>query len=160
MRSLVTLLVFFFSPVVFASPLKIHLTDGSTVETNMVSLLEEFPTTTFKTQLPWFPDQRSFTGIPVTKLLEQYGDGDTFAVTFLALNDYAATSTVEDIRNFSPIIAVKMNGKPIQVRHKGPYWLIFNLNKYPDIDNINYHSQMVWQIDEIILHSKNNDEKK
>ncbi|HAS61288.1 MAG TPA: hypothetical protein DCS35_01195 [Vibrio sp.] len=158
MRSLVALLVFFFSSVVIASPLKIHLADGSTVETNMTSLLKEFPITRFETRLPWFPEQRSFAGIPVTQLLDKYGDENTFAVTFVALNDYAATSTVKDIRNFYPILAVKMNDEPIQVRHKGPYWLIFNLNKYPEIDNINYHSQMVWQIDEITLHSKNNDE--
>ena len=158
MRNLVVLLILFFNCSVFASPLKIHLADGSTIETNMVSLLEEFPTTSFETRLPWFPNQRSFTGIPVEKLVERYGDATTFAVTFLALNDYAATSTIEDIQMFSPMIAIKMNGKPMRIRHKGPYWLIFNLNKYPEIDNINYHSQMVWQIDEIILHSRNDDE--
>ncbi|GAK82579.1 hypothetical protein JCM19238_122 [Vibrio ponticus] len=157
MRNLITLLLCCFSTLVLASPLKIHLADGRTVDTDMASLLQEFPTTSFETRLPWFPDQRSFTGIPVTKLIERYGDSNTFAVTFLALNDYAATSTVEDIRNFSPIVAVKMNGEPMKVRHKGPYWLIFNLNKHPEIDNVAYHSQMVWQIDEIILHNKDND---
>ncbi|OLQ90911.1 hypothetical protein BIY21_02575 [Vibrio ponticus] len=156
MKYLITLLLFLFSPLVLSSPLKIYLADGTAIETNMVDLLEEFPTTSFETRLPWFPDQRSFTGIPVTKLVERYGDDNTFAVTFLALNDYAATSTVDDIRKFSPIVAVKMNGEPMKIRHKGPYWLIFNLNKHPEIDHIGYHAQMVWQIDEIILHSKDN----
>ncbi|WP_194436577.1 hypothetical protein [Vibrio fluminensis] len=159
MKYLITLLIFIFSPLVFASPLKIYLADGTTVETNMVNLLAEFSTTSFETRLPWFPDQRSFTGIPVMKLVERYGDENTFAVTFLALNDYAATSTVEDIQKFAPIVAVKMNGEPMKIRHKGPYWLIFNLNKYPEIDNIGYHSQMVWQIDEIILHSNQDGER-
>ncbi len=158
MRNVITLLFCCFSSLVIASPLKIHLGNGSVIETDMAALLKEFPTTHFETRLPWYPDQRSFTGIPVSKLIERYGDNKTFAVTFLALNDYAATSTVDDIRAFAPIVAVKMNGKPMKVRHKGPYWLVFNLNKHPEIDNIAYHSQMVWQIDEIILHSKDDDE--
>ncbi|EGU43426.1 hypothetical protein VII00023_16380 [Vibrio ichthyoenteri ATCC 700023] len=158
MRYLITLMPILFSAVVFGSPLKIKLSDQSVIYTDTDTLLREFETETFETQLPWFEDVRQFTGIPVAKIVERYGNQNTFAVTFSALNDYSATTTIEDINNFDPIIAISINNQPIRVRHKGPYWMVFNLDKYPEINNTTYHSQMVWQIDEIVIYSHNNDE--
>ena len=83
---------------------------------------------------------------------QQLGVEDTLAVSFIALNDYAASTTIENILKYDPIVAYKMNGEKMKVRNKGPYWLVFNLDKYPEIDNTAFHSQMVWQIDEIKIH--------
>ncbi|EGU32845.1 hypothetical protein OTK51_14205 [Vibrio scophthalmi] len=158
MRYLITLMPILFSAVVFGSPLKIQLPDQSVIYTDTETLLSDFETETFETHLPWFEDARQFTGIPVIELIERYGDKNTFAVTFSALNDYRATSTIEDINNYQPIIALSMNNEPMKIRHKGPFWMIYNLDKYPEIDNATYHSQMVWQIDEIVIYSNSNDQ--
>ena len=91
-------------------------------------------------------------------MLEQLSIQDTTSVSFIALNDYSASVTIENIMKYEPIIAYKMNGKKMKVRNKGPYWLVFNLDKFPEIDNTTFHSQMVWQIGKIMIH-RSPDEK-
>ena len=118
----------------------------------MTNWFPQYPQITFTTQLPWYPDANQFTGFRVSDLLQQLGVEDTLAVSFIALNDYAASTTIENILKYDPIVAYKMNGEKMKVRNKGPYWLVFNLDKYPEIDNTAFHSQMVWQIDEIKIH--------
>ncbi|MCG9596202.1 molybdopterin-dependent oxidoreductase [Vibrio sp. Isolate25] len=120
-------------------------------------LISQYPPTSFKTKLPWYPDANQFTGFRVSDMLANLVKEETMAVSFIALNDYAASTTIENIIKYDPIIAYKMNGKKMKVRNKGPYWLVFNLDKYPEIDNAAFHSQMVWQIDEIMIHQKTNE---
>ncbi|GAL28475.1 hypothetical protein JCM19239_1551 [Vibrio variabilis] len=37
----------------------------------------------------------------------------------------------------------------MSIRDKGPYWVIFPLSQYPEIDNTDYHSMMIWQLKEV-----------
>ncbi|RTZ18375.1 hypothetical protein EJ063_05260 [Vibrio aquaticus] len=115
--------------------------------------------TQFSTHLPWFTGAKEFTGFTVTDLLAHFNIEDAFSVSFIALNDYAASSRIEDIVQYEPIVAYEVNGEKLKIRDKGPYWLIFNLDKYPEADNAVFHSQMVWQIDEILIHRHSDAEK-
>lgn len=116
--------------------------------------------TTFSTQLPWIEGEAEFSGFTVSSLLSHLAIDDAFSVSFIALNDYAASVRVSDVHKYQPIVAYKVDDKKMTVRNKGPYWLVYNLSKYPEIDNAAYHSQMVWQIDEILIHRHKDNEKK
>ncbi|KJY82853.1 hypothetical protein TW81_11620 [Vibrio galatheae] len=116
----------------------------------------QFSPTSFSTHLPWYPDKNKFTGFKVTDLLRHLKINDALSVSFVALNDYAASSQIADIVKYEPIIAYQMNDKNMKIRNKGPYWLVFNLDRNPEINNAAFHSQMVWQIDEILVHRKAN----
>lgn len=118
----------------------------------------QFEATTLDTTLPWFDGSKTFTGFKVSSLLDHYRINDAFSLSFIALNDYAASSRIEDILQYEPIVAYQMNGNKMKVRDKGPYWLIFNLTKYPELNTPAYHSQMVWQIDEIMIHRRSDNE--
>ncbi|WP_260260397.1 hypothetical protein [Vibrio intestinalis] len=153
MRSLIAFFTMLISSSVFGNELKIHLPDQTTITLDKAQIEQEFKQTSFNTVLPWFETHHQFSGILVSQLLEKYDASDAFAVSFIALNDYSSTTSIEDIEKYAPIIATTMDGKPMKVRHKGPYWLVYNLDEYPNINHANYHSQMVWQIDEIVIHS-------
>lgn len=135
-----------------SSQLIIRMEDQSPVVLTDHEIITQFESTTFETQLPWFENRKSFTGIKVTDLIEFYQLTDVGSISFLGLNDYMSTSQINDIRRYQPIIAYEIEHEKIKVRNKGPYWLIFDLEKYPEIDDISFHSQMVWQIKEIIFH--------
>ncbi|MEZ8824197.1 molybdopterin-dependent oxidoreductase [Vibrio amylolyticus] len=139
-----------------ATPLVIRLSDTSAVTLTYAQISKEIPSNSFKTELPWYEEPNTYTGIRVTDLISYLGKqpSDLSAMSFIALNDYAASTTINDILQYDPIIAYKMNEKKMKVRNKGPYWLVFNLDKYPEIDNDIFYTQMVWQIDEVIIHSK------
>ncbi|MEZ9231071.1 molybdopterin-dependent oxidoreductase [Vibrio amylolyticus] len=149
-------LLLFISFSSHATPLVIRLSDTSAVTLTYTKISKEIPSNSFKTELPWYEESNTYTGIRVTDLISYLGKqpSDVSAVSFIALNDYAASTTIDDILQYDPIIAYKMNEKKMKVRNKGPYWLVFNVDKYPEIDNDIFYTQMVWQIDEVIIHSK------
>tara|TARA_Y100001956_G_scaffold82110_1_gene101783 strand:- start:3743 stop:4219 length:477 start_codon:yes stop_codon:yes gene_type:complete len=136
------------------SQLVIRMQDQAPITLTHQQIVSQLEAKTFETQLPWIDGSKAFTGFTASSLLDHFKISDAFSLSFIALNDYAASTRIEDILQYNPIIAYEMEGEKMKVRNKGPYWLIFNLTKYPEIDNATYHSQMVWQIDEIMIHRR------
>lgn len=141
-----------------ASQLIIRNGEESKIEISHNDITTNLSESSFTTKLPWYPEKNKYSGFKVSELLEHLNINDAFSLTFVALNDYASSTRMEDILKYQPIIAYKMNDKVMKVRNKGPYWLVFNLDNNAEIDNAAYHAQMVWQIDEIVVH-KNTDAK-
>ncbi|MGY3572675.1 hypothetical protein [Vibrio paucivorans] len=144
----------FLSFSIHAAPLVIHHTDSSKTTLSFEQITQDIPSSGFATHLPWYEGTKSFTGMRVSDLIAHLGAKDIGAVSFVALNDYAATTTIADIQKYEPIVAYLMEGKRMKVRDRGPYWLVFNTDGYPETNNEVFYTQMVWQIDEIILHPK------
>ncbi|NVD08864.1 hypothetical protein FCU94_18610 [Vibrio sp. JPW-9-11-11] len=143
---------------VYSQDLVIRIDQQPPITLTHQSIVEQFSATEFTTQLPWFDRSHHFSGFKVSELLDYLDIDNVSAVSFIALNDYGATTIIEDVQRYQPIVAYQMDHKNIRVRHKGPYWLVFNLDRYPSIDNATYHSQMVWQIDEILIHKSEQSE--
>ncbi|MFM2587949.1 hypothetical protein [Vibrio sp. TBV020] len=137
---------------VFSAQLVIRVGEATPITLTHDEIITQFEPTSFTTSLPWYQDKKEFTGFKVSDLLKSLDIDDAFSVSFIALNDYAASSQVSDIKEFEPIIAYQVDGKNMRIRDKGPYWLLFNIDKYPETNNAAFHSQMVWQIDEIMIH--------
>ena len=147
-----TLLVSLMSFQAVASQLVIRIADQQPVVLTHAEITSQLKPISFTTSLPWFEGKKKFTGFTVTELLSHLGIEDAFSVSFIALNDYAASSQLKHIEQSQPIVAYQIDDKNMKVRNKGPYWLVFNLDQYPEIDTAAFHSQMVWQIDEILIH--------
>ncbi|KLN66623.1 MULTISPECIES: molybdopterin-dependent oxidoreductase [Vibrio] len=154
MRWLLVFLSLVASFQILAAPLVIRVGEQQPIFLSHTDITTHLKPTSFTTDLPWYPNKNKYTGFKVTELLKYLAIDDAFSISFIALNDYAASSQIEDILQYEPIVAYKMNDKKMKVRNKGPYWLVFDLDKNPEIDNAVFHSQMVWQIDEIMVHRK------
>lgn len=122
----------------------------ASLEVNAESL-SMLPQTSYQTFLPWIDGQSTFTGVTLPDLFNAYDLLLPDVITIKALNNYSSKIRKEDIKTYKPIIAYLRDGKVMKVRDKGPYWLIYSLSDYPEIDNSNYYPQMVWQIDSIEL---------
>ncbi|KFD79980.1 oxidoreductase molybdopterin binding domain protein [Vibrio paracholerae] len=120
----------------------------------MKELATVLPEVSFTTELPWIHGARRFTGFKVSDLLEYLQQDQVNSVTFMALNNYAANISIADIQQYEPIVAYYMDGNEMKIRHKGPFWLVYNLNKNPKLKNSVYYTHMVWQISQILIHKK------
>ncbi|MCF8777436.1 oxidoreductase [Vibrio sp. IRLE0018] len=108
--------------------------------------------TLYVTELPWVNEPTEFTGVKLSTILTKYYGFIPPQVTIRALNDYAADVKKEDIEKYQPIIAYWQNGKPMKIRDKGPFWLIYPQSSFPKELNFEYyHAQMVWQINQIYI---------
>nr|WP_181725001.1 molybdopterin-dependent oxidoreductase [Vibrio paracholerae] len=142
------------SSFAFASDITIQVADTPPKVFSLKELATVLPEVSFTTELPWIHGARRFTGFKVSDLLEYLQQDQVNSVTFMALNNYAANISIEDIQQYEPIVAYYMDGNEMQIRHKGPFWLVYNLNKNPKLKNSVYYTHMVWQISQILIHKK------
>lgn len=151
MRLLSLLLLTMLVPsVVLANTLTISL-DGETKAQLTRTDLQAMPVTSYTTALPWIKGESTFTGIELATLLKHAVGTIPTHITLRALNDYSVTIRKQDIERYKPIIAYSRDGEPMKIRDKGPYWLIYSLSDFPQLDDPQYHSQMIWQLDRIQL---------
>ncbi|WP_039981800.1 hypothetical protein [Vibrio sagamiensis] len=122
------------------------------VYTFTIDELQSLPRKELKTALPWLEGENVFSGFTLPDLLKENGLSMPTMVNIVALNGYRVAIPKSDIINYDPIIAFKMFNKYMEVRDKGPYWLVFPLSKFKEIDTVEYHAKMIWQIKEIYLY--------
>jgi hypothetical protein len=110
--------------------------------------LETLPRIEIKTTTPWTEGVQQFEGVLVRDILATVGArGNT--VKAVAINDYAIEIPAADFERYRVIVAFRQNGKPIGRREKGPLWLIYPLDDHREIQNVEFHGRMVWQLKEL-----------
>lgn len=110
-----------------------------------MAMLEALPGRVTETETPWTKGKARFEGPLGSALLDAVGaTGTTLHV--VSLDDYAVDIPVSDFRRWPVILAVKLGGKPIAVRDKGPVFIIYPFDVDPTLYNERIFSRSVWQV--------------
>ena len=62
-------------------------------------------------------------------------------------NENAPTSELQ----VPVLIAVRVNGRLMKVRDRGPLWIVYDVDKRPDLKNIHTERKMVWQLKDLTI---------
>jgi hypothetical protein len=108
-------------------------------------LIEAFGVTRLQTSTPWTEGRPVFEGVLMRDLLDGLG-AEAKKVTVVALNDYKIDISTEDFDKYPVLLAMKMDGKPLRIRDKGPLWLIYPQDDFPELQNKPTQAKWVWQI--------------
>jgi hypothetical protein len=116
-----------------------------------------FPETSFTSIDPWDNIEHQFTGVLIYPILKRSGISDTAEeVDISAENDYKATITLDDIKNYEYILAYKMDGEILHnnpaFRARGSIMIAVNFNKYQELDTEVYKFHLVWQVKDIYIY--------
>lgn len=112
--------------------------------------LEGLGITKLTTSTPWTEGKRVFEGVRLRDLLQAVGaDGAT--ITPVALNDYKLDIPREDFDKYPVILAYRMDGEELRVRDKGPLWIVYPRDDFPELDNRLIRSRWVWQVKELMV---------
>lgn len=88
-----------------------------------------------------------FEGVPLRAVLDRVeAKGKTMMAT--ALNDYQVSIPMEDLQ-FEPILAMKVDGRVITPRDKGPLWIVYPRDQQPVLKDVRYDSRWVWQLNKL-----------
>lgn len=136
-------------------PLLIRVTHpgGSTgfTEQQFASL----PQTALTTHTAWTAGPRRFDGVRLSALLEAAGlaqeDLSGRRLRLLALNDYEVSIPAEDCLIFNPLLARSMDGTPMERSGKGPLWLVYPRDDFPELIDQRYDHRWAWQLAAITL---------
>lgn len=111
--------------------------------------LEALPQETITTTTPWTKGSNTYEG-PKLSAVVNLAPKPFDSFTTYALNDYSYTITKEDLKHYQFILAMKENGKEMNIRNNGPLWILIPFSEHPGIkrgDEI--LNMLVWQLTRI-----------
>ena len=150
MKYLVLILTVLFSTQLYAGGLIIETLGADTKPKQYTfEQLTNMPAVEYHTHSPWFEGKANFKGVALSTLLVDSVGHIPTRVTLRALNDYSVEVLGSDIQQYQPIIAYLRDGSPMAIRHKGPFWLIYPLSDFSELDESYYYAQMIWQLEKI-----------
>ncbi|MGG7645056.1 hypothetical protein ACQ5SP_09655 [Rhodovulum sp. YNF3179] len=105
---------------------------------------------TFETGTIWTEEPRSFTGPPLSAVLDAAGAAGG-EIRLVALNDYAISIPMSEIGADYPIVAHEIDGAPFPVRQKGPLWVVYPYDQDPAYQSEVVYGRSIWQLREITV---------
>jgi hypothetical protein len=99
----------------------------------------------FTTTTIWTDGDIRFSGVSLKHLLESVG-AQGKNINMIALNDYQVTMAFDDLEADAPIVATRMNGEPMSVRDKGPYWVVFPYDSHRKYRTEPVYALSIWQL--------------
>ena len=109
------------------------------------ALLDALPQHSFVSTTPWIKNPATFTGPllkDVLKALKAQGTN----LKALALNDYKIDIPLNDAFKYDVILARKVDGRALTVREKGPIFVMYPFERFPELKTETYYSRCVWQL--------------
>ena len=113
-----------------------------------LAMLEALGVETVTTTTSWTDGPQVFEGVRASKLLKAVGAEGT-AVDATALNDYVAEIPMDLLQNFPTLLAFRQNGDAMTSRDKGPVWLVFPRDDFPELNDPRIDIRWVWQLESI-----------
>lgn len=114
-------------------------------------MLEALGMKTILTSTSWTAGTHEFVGPAGKDILAAVGGkGDT--LTAIAINDYKVQLPAADFQKYPVIFAMKMDGDYMTVRTKGPLWVIYPRDQFPELLDKGLDSKWIWQLKAIDIH--------
>ncbi len=110
-----------------------YTNDGDAAKFDRQMLLA-LGTHTLSTSSFWTDGVVEYEGVLAKDVLAAVGAYGT-EITATALNDYTVEIPVSDFKKYGVLFALKMNGKTLTARDKGPIWPIYPRDDYPELQN-------------------------
>ena len=111
-------------------------------------MLEALGIERITTSTNWTNGKMVFEGVPVRKVLEAAGArGKTIVAA--ALDDYAIDIPIDDFTRYEVLLALRMNGRALARSDKGPIWIVYPRDDYPELHDPTTNARWVWQLKSI-----------
>lgn len=115
-----------------------------------LAALERLPQHSFSTNSPWTKRPHKYTGPLLRDVLALVKSSGT-QIHAIALNEYKVTIPVEDARRFDMILAHRIDDKPIPIRERGPFFVIYPFDQRPELQGVDYYNRSIWQLKSILI---------
>ena len=109
------------------------------------ALLDALPQHSFVSTTPWLKHPATFTG-PLLKDVLQALKAQGTRLKALALNDYKIDIPLEDAFKYDVILTRKVDGRVLTVREKGPIFVMYPFERFPELKTDTYYSRCIWQL--------------
>lgn len=112
------------------------------------AMLESLGVTKLKTSTAWTTGESEFEGVLARDLLEAVGAEGTVVIA-TALNDYVASIPLRELYDYPVLLAFRMDGRDLELRDKGPIWIVYPRDQFQELNNSMVDKNWVWQLSEL-----------
>ncbi|KPU89212.1 hypothetical protein APR50_33935 [Variovorax paradoxus] len=103
------------------------------------------------TATAWTP-RSEFIGPELSTVLEAAGVPATAKeMRFYAIDAYEITIPTTDLVKYRPVMAHTQNGERLMVATRGPVFLVYPRDQYPELTAIKGQAQFVWMVCKIVV---------
>lgn len=114
------------------------------------AMLEGMGATTVTTSSPWYDTEVTFEGVSFKAVMDLVGAHGTTIHAF-ALNDYDTEIPFADTQDPAVVLAMKMNGIYMEVRDKGPIFVVYPYDSDPVYQTQTYYARSAWQVSRMTI---------
>ncbi len=108
-------------------------------------MLEALGMTQVQMETQWTRGRPVFEGVLASALLDAVGArGETARA--VALNDYVVEIPLDDFRRYPVVLALKMEGRYMRVRDKGPIWVVYPHEQFEELQSVEIQTRWIWQL--------------
>lgn len=108
--------------------------------------LAAYPQHVIATRTKFTEGVTEFRGPRAIDVIADAGLADRARLTMFAANDYSVDVPVSDLDRFGVILATEMNGRQLTLRTRGPVWLMYPFDDFPELDDSVYLDRLIWQL--------------
>lgn len=112
------------------------------------AMLESLGVTKLKTSTAWTTGESEFEGVLARDLLEAVGAEGTVVIA-TALNDYVASIPLRELYDYPVLLAFRMDGRDLELRDKGPIWIVYPRDQHKELNNSLVDKNWVWQLSDL-----------
>ncbi len=113
-------------------------------------MLEAIGMTVVTQTTPWTDGEQNFSGVLGSQILDAVGArGETIIAR--AVNDYQVEIPVSDLRKYPVLFALKQGGRYMRLRDKGPIWIIYPHEAFPELANAETREKWIWQLSTMVI---------
>lgn len=102
------------------------------------------------TSTPWYKGVTRFEGVLMRTLLRAV-EASGERITAVALNDYTTEIPVSDFDRYDVLLALKRDGTYMPIRDKGPLFIVYPFDSFPELQAQKFYSRSAWQLAQIIV---------
>lgn len=105
---------------------------------------------TLVTSNPWVKGKHTFEGVLLADVLRTVGVADG-TIEARGLDGYTVDFPVREAFDYPVLLALKWNGEVMRVRNKGPIWIVYPVDQYPELANERFSSRSIWQLQQLTI---------
>jgi hypothetical protein len=134
-------------PVVLTVTGNIERTNNGRSAQFDMEMLEALGRASFVTGSEVSEEPQLFEGVPLRAVMEKVGARGR-SMKASALNDYEIAIPFDDLR-YDPILAMKVEGKVLTLRDKGPLWIVYPRDAHEVLHDVQFYARSVWQLNKL-----------
>jgi hypothetical protein len=112
-------------------------------------MLEALGLEPLRTSTAWTEGTVEFEGVPARRVMEAVGArGQTVLAS--ALDNYQSEIPISDFERYPILLALRMDGRELP-SDRGPIWIVYPRDQFPELQNEEANSGWVWQLREFTV---------